>query len=297
MFLYSAYSLTLLSEIKLPGFCQEPRGSGFIYIRKIVDDAGLALSLDSVKVSTSRTENGLEFVFPFGSKYVVSEGKTITIVSNKDADHRLESLALQGVILAALMSQRGMLVLHASAIELNGNGVVVIGDKGQGKTTLGLKLLSLGGRLLSDDVTALSFEQGRAMIQPGPPVVKAWPDSLGYTGVDPHCCPKLFDETEKRLYCVPASQTSATPVELSRLFFLHDAESMRLREMGGAEKMMYLGASVYLSRFEGLRSEEEIGRDFSLSALLAQHYNTYVIEQPRRLGFLEETCREIFRSC
>jgi hypothetical protein len=174
---------------------------------------------------------------------------------------------------------------------------VVIGDKGQGKTTLALKLLSSGGCLLSDDVTALSFDQGRAMIHPGPPVIKAWPDALEYIGVDPLCCPKLFDETDKRLYCVPASQTSATPVELSRLFFLQDAESMRLRKMGGAEKMMYLGASVYLSRFVGLRSEEEIGRDFSFSALLAQYCNAYVIERPRRLELLEETCWEILHSC
>ena len=297
MFIYSAYSLTLLSEIKLPGFCQEWRGSIFVNIRKTLGDAARALAVDSEKVTVSRTKNGLEFVFPFGAKYVVSDGRNITIIAQKDSDPRLESLALQGVILAAVMSQRGMMVLHASAIEINGKGIVVIGDKGQGKTTLALKLLSSGGRLLSDDVTALSFEQGRAMIQPGPPVVKAWPDSLEYTGVDPHCCPKLFDETDKRLYCLPASQASATPVELNRLFFLQDAESMRLRKMGGAEKMMYLGASVYLSRFEGLRSEEEIGRDFSFSALLANYCNTYVIERPRRLGFLEETCREIFRSC
>lgn len=297
MFIYSAYSLNILSDVTLPGYSQESNAGASVTIRKTLRDTALIPPSARKEVAASRTKNGLEFVFPFGSKYVVSEGKVITIVSNRDADPRLEILALQGVIFAALMSQRGMMVLHASAIELGGKGIVVIGDKGQGKTTLGLKLLSSGGRLLSDDVTALSFEQGRAMIHPGPPVIKAWPDALGYVGVDPHCCPKLFDETDKRLYCVPDSQTSATPVELSRLFFLQDAEVMRLRKMGGPEKMMYLGASVYLSRFQDLRSEEEIGRDFDFSALLAQRCNAYMIERPHRLDFLEETCREILNSC
>ena len=295
MHIYSAYSLTIFSELELPGFRQVFDGRADVSIKKTGGDGDF--HLDGEKVCFSRTADGLEFCFPFGATYVVSEGNCITIRSKKDTDPRLVVLALQGVVLAALLSQRGMMVLHASAIALHGRGIIVIGDKGQGKTTLALNLLASGGRLLSDDVTALSFAKGRIMVHPGPPLIKAWPDSLNYVGVDPQGCARLFDETEKRLFTVPALETSLGPVELNGLFFLQEAETVAAREMSGAEKMMYLGASVYLARFEGLRSGKEIGRDFKASALLAQQCNAYVIERPRKKEFLKETCREIMSLC
>ena len=293
MFYYSAYSLKILSEVELPGFRSEQSGGEDISIKKRLKDQDVALV--NKKVAFFITENSIEFIFPFGSKFVVSQGSSITIISRGETDPRLEALALQGVVFAALMSQRGKMVLHASAIELQGRAVILVGDKGQGKTTLGLKLLSMGGRLLSDDVTVLSFENGRAMILPGPPSVKAWPDSLGHIGVDPHSCPRLFEETDKRLYCVPVSATSSTPIELIRLFFLKETDSVVIRKMGGADKLMTLGANVYLARFEGSRTGGEIGRDFMHGAHLAQHYEAYVVGHPRKSGRLEETCRKILR--
>lgn len=53
-----------------------------------------------------------------------------------------------------LASQRGMFPLHASALDLNGKGVVICGLEGIGKTSLGLKFLkdSPGSALLSDNL-------------------------------------------------------------------------------------------------------------------------------------------------
>jgi HPr kinase/phosphorylase len=43
------------------------------------------------------------------------------------------------------------LYLHASAVSLDGNGVLICGASGTGKSTLALQLMALGAELIADD--------------------------------------------------------------------------------------------------------------------------------------------------
>lgn len=45
--------------------------------------------------------------------------------------------------------------VHASAVALDGRGVLILGASGTGKSTLALELLALGARLIADDQTIL----------------------------------------------------------------------------------------------------------------------------------------------
>lgn len=44
-------------------------------------------------------------------------------------------------------------ILHATSIEIDGCGVLIRGASGSGKSSLGLRLMALGGILISDDRT------------------------------------------------------------------------------------------------------------------------------------------------
>jgi hypothetical protein len=57
--------------------------------------------------------------------------------------------------LVILLRDRHLFGLHASGVERNGTGVLVVGPSGQGKTTLTLSLLAAGWGFLGDDVVAL----------------------------------------------------------------------------------------------------------------------------------------------
>lgn len=65
---------------------------------------------------------------------------------------------------------KGLEVMHASAVVLDGGAVVLLGASGAGKTTLALALCELGASFLADDVLALATENGRLWAHPGSPV-------------------------------------------------------------------------------------------------------------------------------
>lgn len=51
--------------------------------------------------------------------------------------------------------QRGLLFLHAGSVGIGGNGVLLLGPKGAGKTTLSLALAARGHALLGDEIAAV----------------------------------------------------------------------------------------------------------------------------------------------
>ena len=58
-------------------------------------------------------------------------------------------------------------VVHASAIALNGRGLLIVGPSGAGKSALALALMALGAGLVADDRTLLRRE-GAAVIADAP---------------------------------------------------------------------------------------------------------------------------------
>lgn len=49
------------------------------------------------------------------------------------------------------MTTRAVLNLHASAVAVGGNGLLILGPSGSGKSGLALRLMALGARLVADD--------------------------------------------------------------------------------------------------------------------------------------------------
>ena len=53
--------------------------------------------------------------------------------------------------------------LHASCVALDGKGVLICGASGSGKSSLALRLMALGARLVADDRTDLRRDGGRLL--------------------------------------------------------------------------------------------------------------------------------------
>ncbi|WP_299048074.1 serine kinase [uncultured Tateyamaria sp.] len=54
----------------------------------------------------------------------------------------------------------GPLRLHASAVAVDGQGVLILGASGSGKSSLALQLIALGAALVADDQTVLTVRSG-----------------------------------------------------------------------------------------------------------------------------------------
>ena len=76
--------------------------------------------------------------------------------------------------LGALAIQRGALVLHGTALERDGEAILLLGHPAAGKSTLAWCLLQEGWRLLSSELVAIGSD---GVVQPGMHQLKLWHDA------------------------------------------------------------------------------------------------------------------------
>lgn len=69
-------------------------------------------------------------------------------------------------------------ILHATCVAVDGRGLLIIGPSGSGKSALGLRLMSLGARLVADDRTELVVRDGRLVAQ-SPAAIKGLIEARG----------------------------------------------------------------------------------------------------------------------
>jgi len=113
--------------------------------------------------SSTRFEEGwAQMLFNAVGRFSIEEGRRILVEPLEGTGPSTWRLPLLGAILALLLEQRDLFVLHGGcAVFRDGQGNEVaagfLGDKGQGKSTLGAALSKAGFSLLCDDVLAVSF--------------------------------------------------------------------------------------------------------------------------------------------
>jgi HPr kinase/phosphorylase len=61
-------------------------------------------------------------------------------------------------------------LLHASCVAIEGQGVLLTGDSGVGKSDLALRLIDRGAKLVADDQTELRVENGKLIASPPPSI-------------------------------------------------------------------------------------------------------------------------------
>lgn len=108
-------------------------------------------------------------------------------------------LLLDHAIPRFLSLQTGYLVLHASAVLVGGLAVAILGQSGQGKSTLATYLASHGSSLLTDDCLVLRQQasDGKWFAEPGYASVRLWSDSSEALGIADDALTEFAHYTDK----------------------------------------------------------------------------------------------------
>lgn len=157
---------------------------------------------------------GVRVAIPAVATYWVEAGRRVIVQPTMPEDATDIRVFLLGTVLAILCFQRGLLPLHASAVDIGGRVLLLSGVSGAGKSTLAAAFSARGHRLLSDDLCALEVREGQPlMILPAFPRIKLWRDSARQLQVPIDGLGRSREELEK--YHLPLAevqfQTDALP--------------------------------------------------------------------------------------
>lgn len=241
---YTAFGLHIHSEISLPELAEgNPHSIADVYIRQG------AVGLPSMRPTTiyrrgiraffGQDEQHALFLDWAGVASFKASGGHELLVSPVASEPNLISLFTVSEALGLILFQKGYFLLHASAVEVGDEAWCFMGMPGAGKSSTAAAFIKAGGRLLSDDLTAIRFDEtGKPVIVPAYPQLKIWEKTvsgLHYAESDL----EPVSEGVKKFAYHPRDHFPTQPVPLKKVVFLHKArnkpavQQMNLAEIPG----------------------------------------------------------------
>lgn len=170
---YRAYELSIDSQLELPGLPPDAAGGppDVEVVEGDLADADMACAEDGSRIGA--------YYFDV-ARFLLDGGRRIVVDVRRDVGEEEVVARLLGEIFATLLRQRGLLVLHACAVERDGRAVAVVGESGWGKSTLAEAFCQRGYALVTDDVMAVSFEADRPTLVASYPQIRLRQDSASF---------------------------------------------------------------------------------------------------------------------
>ena len=250
-FEYTAFGLRIASEIELPELAKS-RTSGTVDLEIRLGETPRRLRGGVEVESGVWARPGAMLIENDTARYLVQNGAEVVISPGPGKSQRDVRAFLLGSAMGAICHQRGLLPLHANAIEVDGHAVAFAGASGSGKSTLAVHFRQGGRRLLCDDVCVIGFDAaGGPVAWPGIARIKLWSDSLAAMGhIADNLEPVLDRENKFSLPFPPDPLMQAIP--LARIYMLRTADPQScstIVPLSGAEAFDNTLINVYRREF------------------------------------------------
>ncbi len=154
-------------------------------------------------------------------------------------------LYLNGSVFGAILHQRQILPFHGSSFIYDGQGIMLCGESGAGKSSLTAAFCLSGARFLTDDVTPIVFPNHLPMICPLSDRIKLWEDTLEQLEKgNSHLTPVI---PEYKKYYFPMDKHENSHFPLQRIFIIEPGEFHQIEEISikGMDAFVALRNEVY----------------------------------------------------
>jgi len=217
-----------------------------------------------------------------------SQGCEIVIEPTENVKDDVLRNFILGAVLADLLRQRGLLVFHGSAIEINNSAVAFLGGSGWGKSTIASAFHKQGYGLITDDVMAVDMATGSPMALPSFPKTKLWKDAATAMEHNVEQLPKVHSDSEKYINCI-AEGFAKIPLPLSRIYILAVGQEHKIESIKGREALMELLRHSH--GIDLLELPEFATSNFNQCLKLLEHVSICRLVRPRSLSQLTESIR------
>jgi hypothetical protein len=118
------------------------------------------------------------------ARFLLTGGEAIAYQADGKAEPGDISAFLTGAAFGVLLHQRGLVVLHASGVNVNGRAALFMGPSGAGKSTLAAALVKRGYPMVTDDFCVIGYDSGgRPLVHPDSRLPKLWANAIRHLGL------------------------------------------------------------------------------------------------------------------
>lgn len=196
------------------------------------------------------------------ARYWVAGGTRIVVAADPGVPIANVRLYLLGSAMGMLLHQRGLLPLHANAVEIDGKVYAFMGHSGAGKSTLAAWFHDHGFRVISDDVCVVRFNgRGLPTLSEGIPRLRLSSEALKASGRSMTAFERSYvgDESYDK-FDVPLARatTSGGPRELAAVYLLERGKEFRVEQLEPVSSIDAVYANTFRGGYIGSTSNSEI---------------------------------------
>jgi hypothetical protein len=264
--------------------------------RSVPDDAGHVLRV------TRNDAGDFRFVYTDGTQFVIAaDGTSVTASWPPELTLEDTSEYLLGPVIGFALRRRGVVCLHASAVAVDDACFAILAPAGHGKSTTAAACARLGLPVLTDDVLALSYRDGRFWVLPSYPRVRLWPEAVAGLFGTADALPRLTPENEswhKRYLDLRAPgygfQSDPLPLRCVYLPARDECATLSFETLKRPQALVQLLGNVYsLSRPE-LRQR---AREFDFLERMARSIPVKRLRGWYGMDHVTDRCRALVQDC
>jgi hypothetical protein len=293
---YWAYGINIRSQVRLPDLIETESAPADVRIRfgKVANTRLLRSLLANAKTferpgcKINAAPTGMCIDWGNVGTFLVHSGSEVIIEPDQNASAEDLHPFLTGPVLSVLLHQRGLFVLHASAVVIRNVAVGFLGAKGDGKSTLAAHLQVRGHKLIADDITPVDLGSEEPVVISGFPRIKLYGDSITAVGEEPTNFPVIHRFVEKRSF-QHSRELSREPIRLHSLYVLCDDEKVGLEKLARPAAFIEITRHTYINRYlKALNCESQ---HFQQCEKLVQKLPVWKLHRPRDFSVMAEVGR------
>ena len=281
---YSLFGLHVRSELALPELLVAPPDSQ--------PEVTIRLGqLPAGGPGLQATDQGMLLTIDGVARYAIADGAEIIVDREPGVPDVNVRLYLLGSAMGVLLHQRGLLPLHANAVQIGGKAFAFMGASGSGKSTLAAWFHDHGYPIIADDVCAVRFDGERPLVAPGLPRLRLWKEALERTGRQASNYSRSYvgdDDWDKFDVPLPHETAVRSEVELAGIYVLGEGDTPDIGALHGLDAAEAVFAHTYRGAFVPMVN----GSREHWTSCVQLVKSTPVFLVRRRLGFahFEEQC-------
>lgn len=248
MFFYRIYGLSVQSDLSLslPESPITDRSVDLeIFFAKIDIPSDIIFEQSIGDIKIMKTLNCSYIIWNNTKLCKIVQGKEIVIDNLTRLDKNFLRSLILGPLFAIVLHQRGRLVLHANAVNINDNAVLLLGSRGKGKSTTSLALHKSGYKIMSDDIVSIKFNYSDVpIVFPSFPCMKLSSEVVANMLIDYTSMPKVYLNPSKRVYDFSESFFDIS-FPLKAIYLIEEGNETNVEKINHKEELISMIKSTY----------------------------------------------------